>query len=157
MKKEIFFGLIENIKYKEAKIEFEKLDALEQEKILFDYSNQKESLEALGFLDYLAINGWPERKILTWYIDHLVHALCFIDGAYGLGLYYTKKLCKLEPSVENLEKLFLFYEIPEKLLDDDMALKVAYEILKIDETHEYAQQIVTEIKQKQQALNILES
>lgn len=155
--KEEFYVLLRDFKYEEALKMMCDRNEIGQRDLLFEYSYDTGSIDILGFLNFLQNQGWSEECILKWYRYILINALCHIDGAYALAFYYTKKMCKLNPSVDNLEYLFIFHEIPEKLLDDDMALKVAYEILKLDETHEYAQQIVTEIKQKEQVLNILES
>jgi len=61
----------------------------------------------------------------------LVHSFCHLEGAYVGALYHTRKAINLSPRDISLKEFLLFFHgIPEKLISDKEAEKVAQEILK---------------------------
>lgn len=59
-------------------------------------------------------------------------ALCHIEGGYSVALFYARELLKRERSVENLQAIIAFYEIPEQLIDEEELADLVEEILEKD-------------------------
>uniref|UniRef100_UPI00386593EC hypothetical protein n=1 Tax=Treponema saccharophilum TaxID=165 RepID=UPI00386593EC len=67
--------------------------------------------------------------------------LCFVDGAYSIGLFHARQLLAKEYSVKNLEMLLFFHDLPEKLVGRDEALKIAARILRLEPGNQLALRI----------------
>jgi len=58
------------------------------------------------------------------------HPLCFIDGAYEVALYHTKRVLEIAPEdIEAMEMLLFFNTVPDKLISDEEATGIAHAIL----------------------------
>lgn len=63
--------------------------------------------------------------------DILCHPLCHLEGAYLSGFYHAQECVRLAPEKVSYREFLLFFaEIPEKLLDKKIALKLAEDILR---------------------------
>ena len=130
--KERLFTALRNNEYEFVKTELARKSLVEQKELLLEYSYTFESIDILGFLDFLQENGWEEKHILLWRESILVNALCHIEGAYALGLYCAQKLYQLDANIINLKGLLFYNEIPEKLISDEKAQEIMKEILQKD-------------------------
>lgn len=98
--------------------------------------------------NYTFVNGWLieeetyDKHILA--INLLFHPLCHIEGAYQSSLYHVKRCMNLSESNDliSLENLLFLNEVPEKVVSDEEAKKVALEILRIDPDHEIAKKYI---------------
>ena len=75
----------------------------------------------------------------------VIGPLCFIEGAYSIGLFHARQLVKKDFCVKNLVQVLFFYTIPEKLINKDEALEIANQVLKLDPNNQVALQIIREI------------
>ena len=79
---------------------------------------------------------WLEKNktkyLLEMTIDVMINPLCFVEGAYEVALFHTRELLKIDFSVETMEKVIFFHDIPEKLVEEKEAEAVAREIIKIE-------------------------
>lgn len=71
-------------------------------------------------------------------IDIMIHPLCHIEGAYSVALFHAREVLSIEKSIGNLERILFFYNIPEKLVDEQEAKIIAKEILKIEPNNQVA-------------------
>lgn len=102
---------------------------------------QTESISVYAFSEYMS----SFDDCIEWYkliIELLINPLCFIEGAYSIAFYYSKELLKKEQSIENMERLLFFYDIPEKLLEKEKAFDMAKYIIKIDSKNAVAIKIL---------------
>jgi len=145
MIKERLQGLIFNYNFKEAKEIFNELNEEKQDESLLLIANETESILIYTFICYLIAEN------NTALIHHLASvimstALCYIEGAYQTAFYHAKKAIELSPTdVELKEFLLFFYEIPEKLLTKEEAIKIATEILVTKKTSKVAKEIIKKV------------
>ncbi|WP_146130573.1 hypothetical protein [Laceyella sediminis] len=65
--------------------------------------------------------------------------LCSIDGAYNVGFYHAKRAVELSPEDASFKEHLLFYHaIPDKLLSDEEAEKIAKSILEMEPDNQTA-------------------
>lgn len=62
---------------------------------------------------------------------------------YSIALFHARELLLIERSVENLERILIFYNIPEKLLDEEEAQYISKEILEIEPHNKVALGVIT--------------
>ena len=103
----------------------------EQRDMIMNLAYDTESIAIYGFLRYM-LEKSKTKYLLELTIDIMINPLCFIEGAYAVALFHTRELLKVDFSVETLERLIFFHNIPEKLVDDKEAELVAREIIKIE-------------------------
>ena len=75
-------------------------------------------------------------------INIMLNPLCFIEGAYSIGLFHARELLAIDRNVENLERLLFFYNIPEKLIDYKEASSIAEELLLMESDNEVALELL---------------
>lgn len=75
-------------------------------------------------------------------VDIMINPLCFIEGAYSVALFHSRELLIKERSVENLERIIFFYNIPEKLIDKEEVECISAEILKKEPNNEVALSVI---------------
>ena len=68
----------------------------------------------------------------------MLNPLCFVEGAYSAALFHARELLAMEKSVENLERVLFFYNIPEKLIEEEEAILISREILKLEPDNKIA-------------------
>ena len=71
-------------------------------------------------------------------IDIMLNPLCFIEGAYSVALFHARELLLIEKNLRNLERIIFFYNIPEKLVDEEEAKYISKEISKEQPDNEVA-------------------
>jgi hypothetical protein len=121
--------LIQKANFSEAKNLLLQLQTTERDKLLTDISYEMESIAVYSFICYL-INETSDSSLHELAVNILIHTLNYIEGAYSSALYHAKKLLELEPnSIGNKELILFFFDIPEKLISETYALKIAEEIL----------------------------
>lgn len=97
----------------------------------------------LGFITYLLMNDNS-----CFHHELAANALiqmCWLEGAYSLAYYHASEMVRIQPDVKNKEFMLFFNEIPEKPMSDDLALKLAKEILEIDSSCSIAKEIVEKL------------
>lgn len=133
--------MIISAEYESAKVMFLKMSNDEKRDAILEIAYEIESLGVYSFVVYM-MNYDNKVQWLKIAIDIMLNPLCFIEGAYSVALYHSKELLKIEYSLENMERLLFFYNIPERLLSHEEANKIAKEIL-IVEPHNLAALKVT--------------
>ena len=74
----------------------------------------------------------------------MTNALNVLPKGYEIGFDHAKKSIELEPNDYSYkEYLLLFYQIPNKLLSKDEAIKIANEILKVDQENKAAKLVLS--------------
>lgn len=132
-----------NGKYDEAK---EICDSMSMEDIkneIIQIAYQTESLSVYAFSEYMS----SFKDCIEWnklIIEILINPLCFIEGAYSIAFHYSKQLLKKEYSIDNMERLLFFYDIPERLLEKEKALDIAKSIIQIDSMNAIAKKVLKE-------------
>ena len=102
-----------------------------QRDIIMDLAYDTESIAIYGFLRYMLEKN-KTKYLLEMTIDVMINPLCFVEGAYEVALFHTRELLKIDFSVETMEKVIFFHDIPEKLVEEKEAEEVAREIIKIE-------------------------
>lgn len=76
-------------------------------------------------------------------------ALSHYTNAFSIGLFHARKAAALEPKViSHQEWLLSFYDIPDKIMSDTEACKIAQNILKIDPINSIASSTLNKINMK---------
>ena len=94
-----------------------------------------------SFAQYMFI----ETDKIEWLktaLSLVIGPFCFVDGAYSIGLFHARQLLARDYSIQNLEQLLFFHDIPEKLINRDEALEIADRILKFDSSNQLALKII---------------
>ena len=112
---------------------------------LLDIAYDKESIEVYFFvLTLIEKHETSEMHYLASKV--LSTALCHTKGAYNAALYHARKSIQLAPEdISYKEYLLLFYNIPEKLISDNEALKISQKILSVNPDNKIAQEIMDKI------------
>ena len=76
----------------------------------------------------------------------MAYVLCWMEGAYAVGICHARELVSLEKNIDNLILLLSFYGLPEHLMDDEEAKKVAKEILALDTNNKEALAVLDEFQ-----------
>lgn len=97
-----------------------------------------------SFIEYM-IEKTQKIRWRELAIEIMVY-LAHIEGAYSVALFHARQLLSVEKTVENLEMILFFYEVPEKLVDNKEAKHIATEILKLDMENEKALDILERLK-----------
>lgn len=91
-----------------------------------------------------AVHMFAETDGIEWLetaLSLVIGPLCFVDGAYSIGLFHARQLLAKEYSVKNLEMLLFFHDLPEKLVGRDEALEIAARILRLEPGNQLALRI----------------
>ena len=100
-----------------------------------------ENLSVYGFIQYM-IRRTENANWIKLAVDIMLNPFGFMEGAYSVALYHARELVLMERNIINLERLLFFYNIPEKLINDEEAKNIAKEILKTDANNKVAQDII---------------
>lgn len=111
---------------------------------ILEISYDTESISVLGF-SIFALNYTNDEFWFELVIEILLNVFSFIEGAYSMAFYYSRKVSEMNRSKENLIRLLFFYELPEKLLKDDEAAEIANEILLMDSSDMIANEVLSKI------------
>ena len=125
LKKLILLGEFSKTKYFLNKVNNDIL-----EKIIFEIGCDEESLCAYSFICFLIKND--ETVELHCLASELLNiAFPHLIGSCQTSLYHIKQAIELKPDDVTLKEALLFFNIiPEKLISDETAWKIANEILK---------------------------
>jgi hypothetical protein len=117
----------------------------ELEDTLLKLAFDSKSLSVYGYVSHLLIKKETSNYHYLAYMI-LFHALNFLDGAYYTALYHAKRAVDLSPErVDFKENLLLFYELPEKILDEIEARRIANDILELDPKNNLALNFISEL------------
>ena len=108
--------------------------------LMMNVAYDMENLSVYGFIQYM-IRRTENANWIKLAVDIMLNPFCFMEGAYSVALHHARELLLMERNIENLERLLLFYNIPEKLINDEEAKNIAEEILKTDANNKVAQDI----------------
>lgn len=98
---------------------------------IMDFAYETESISAFDFAQFM----WYETKTVGWIeviVKLMLNPLCFVEGAYSVALFYAREMLKIEYSIENLEQLLFFYELPEAILEREEADNIIKNLLELD-------------------------
>lgn len=140
--------MIENLKinllqgkYKEVEKMCENMDMSSIRDVIMTVAYDTENICIYSFIRYMIEKtgkaSWTELAI-----DVMLNPLCFMEGAYSVALFHVRELLLIKKTIENLEKVLFFYNIPEKLVDKEEAQYIAQEILKIEPNNKVALEVL---------------
>ena len=105
-------------KYKDAEKICEGVAINDLRDIIIKIAYETESICVYSFVNYMIQKtkeiGWIELAI-----DIMINPLCFLEGAYSVALFHARELLHIEKSIKNLDRILFFYNIPEKLIDEE--------------------------------------
>jgi len=123
--------------YNEAEMICKKMDEKTIKEILMTIAYDTENISVYSFIQYM-INKTHKASWTELAIDIMINPLCFIEGAYSVALFHARELLSYERTVKNLERIIFFYNIPEKLVDEQEAKGISKEILNIEPNNKVA-------------------
>jgi len=132
---------LEQGKYPDIEEMCREMNAFEIRDIFMNIAYETESINVYGFIVYMT----RKQENIEWIkltVDIMLNPLCFIEGAYSIALFHARELLRIDRNVENLERLLFFYNVPEKLIDEDEARSIAEELLTIAPDNKVALQII---------------
>ncbi|MBN2909209.1 hypothetical protein JQC72_06690 [Polycladomyces sp. WAk] len=98
--------------------------------ILLEIAFETESLLVLTFTNYL-LQKCGDARIHLLIAELLVTAFSHFEGAYPSAFYHIKQAdLNMKGDVSVKEFLLLFHEIPDKLISEEEAKKIAIDVLK---------------------------
>lgn len=112
--------------------------------IYFNIADRTESLSVYGFTQYM-FKKTSNTIWLSLSSSIMAYILCRIEGAYAVGIFHARELVSMEKNINNLILLLSFYGLPENLMTDEEAEKIAKEILAINTNNEEALAVLNEI------------
>ena len=134
-----------NAKYEQAAKKFKNMNNEEIHDIIwFNIADRLESLSVYGFTQYM----FKKTENTIWLSLSVVimsFTLCWMEGAYAVGIFHARELVSLEKNIDNLILLLSFYELPERLMKEEEAERISKEILKLDKNNEIALNILNEV------------
>ena len=139
---------IEKIKVKLIYGEYQEIEQIcrnqteaEIRDLMMNVAYDTENLSVYGFIQYM-IRRTKNANWIKLAVDIMLNPFSFMEGAYSVALYHARELILMERNIKNLERLLFFYNIPEKLINDEEAKNIAEEILKTDANNKVAQDII---------------
>lgn len=134
-----------NAKYEQAAKKFKNMNNEEIHDIIwFNIADRTESLSVYGFTQYM-FKKTGNTLWLNLSVIIMAYTLCWIEGAYAVGIFHARELVSLEKNVDNLLLLLSFYGLPERLMKEKEAESIAKEILKLDKNNEIALNVLNEV------------
>ncbi len=109
--------------------------------ILMNIAYETESINVYGFIAHMTRKA-ENVEWLKLAVDIMLNPLCFIEGAYSIALFHARELLSIDRNAENLERILFFYNIPERLVDEDEACCIAEELLAIESDNNVAFEII---------------
>lgn len=109
-------------------------------------SYENNSIINYSFLNYLMVKE-ESKDLHDLAFSLLVNPLCHIEGAYNSALYHAKRSVALTEgkNVGSLENLLFLNSIPDKLINNQDAIDICNQILKLDNSNEIAQSTIEEL------------
>ena len=139
---------IEKIKVKLIYGEYQEIEQIcrnqteaEIRDLMMNVAYDTENLSVYGFIQYM-IRRTENANWIKLAVDIMLNPFSCMEGAYSGALYHARELVLMERNIKNLERLLFFYNIPEKLINDEEAKNIAEEILKTDANNKVAQDII---------------
>ena len=124
-------------KYKEAEDICKSMDDNSIRDMIMTIAYDTENICLYCFIQYM-IQRTGKVSWIELAIDIMLNPLCFIEGAYSVALFHARELLLIEKNLRNLERIIFFYNIPEKLVDEEEAKYISNEILKEQPDNEVA-------------------
>lgn len=139
-----FVNNLINLNFHKAMIQINGLPLEKSDEIILKAAYDTESIVIYTFACYLIEKGnfYYHRTAMKL----MIHVFQYIEGAYSTALYHLRCLCLNEPdNIDHMEMLLFFWNIPEKLVNDEEALSVSYKIIECDPTNLAALDTISKI------------
>ena len=134
-----------NAKYEQVAKKFKNVsDEDIHDIIYFNIADRTESLSVYGFTQYM-FKKTGNTLWLNLSVIIMAYTLCWMEGAYAVGIFHARELVSLKKNVDNLLLLLSFYGLPERLMKEEEAESIAKEILKLDKNNEIALNVLNEV------------
>lgn len=118
-------------KYKEAEKICKTIDANTIRDVVMTIAYDTEGICVYSFIQYM-IERTREESWIELAIDVMLNPLCHVEGSYSVALFHARELLLIEKNIKNLERIIFFYNIPEKLVDEEEVKYILKEILKVE-------------------------
>ena len=128
-------------KYEEVESQLTDISETAIRDLLLNIAFETESVSVYGFVQYMS----SKTRDLRWTelaIEIMINPLCHIEGAYSVALFHSREISSNDRTIDNLERILFFYDLPEKLVEKEEAHNIAREIIKTDPTNEIAMKIL---------------
>ena len=138
----IFKKCILKAEFSKAENLMKKITIKDLDEILFSLAYDKETINSYGFLCHILKKH--EKAVYHAIASVLLsNAVNYLPYVYHLALFHQRRAVELEPTnVGYKEYLLYFNDIPEKVLSDKEAIKIAKEILVLDPKNEVASRVI---------------
>lgn len=124
-------------KYREAEEKCRHMNMSNIRDIIMTIAYDTENICVYSFIQYM-IRKTEKTDWIELAIDVMLNPLCFVEGAYSVALFHARELLSITKSVEALERILFFYNMPERLVEFEEAQHIAKEILKLEPNNEIA-------------------
>ncbi len=112
---------------------------------LLQYAYDTESIVAYGFASYMNRKHESVFWVKLLY-EIITNPLCFLEGAYLLALLHARELVHLLDDVESMEKIIFLHNIPEKIVSDEEAYRIAKKMLTKDSENQVALDLLKKLQ-----------
>lgn len=123
--------LLEAGQYKDAEKICMGLDFISIRDLIMELAYDTESLSVYSFVRYMK-KSTSNIEWMELAVDVMLNPLCSVEGAYSVALFHARELLSNARTVDNLERILFFYNIPEQLVTEKEAKEIAREILEVD-------------------------
>ncbi|MFB1051683.1 hypothetical protein [Paraliobacillus sp. JSM ZJ581] len=133
-------GNLEKAKKVSSDLSYEELDAK-----LTDIAFENSSITNYTFLMSLIVEN-EKAELHRIAFDMLVNPLCHIEGAYYAALYHAKRCVELtdQQDVGYLTNFLFLHDVPDTVVSEKEAYKIAEKILLLDPNNEIAKEFMDE-------------
>ncbi len=135
--------LINNLDYYNAYDIFIKLSYQQKQNQMVSIACYSDNIKIIGFMSFVLQKSpsYENHSVMLLVLKQM----CWIKGAYDVALFHAMEMHRISPTITSKLDLLFFWTIPEKLISDDFALKLAEEILTEDPSCIMAKKIFNQI------------
>ncbi|MDE6592201.1 MAG: hypothetical protein K2K57_03950 [Oscillospiraceae bacterium] len=129
--------------FEKAKREIDKLSVDKRKETILQAGYDTESIIVYTFACYLAQGDRSYHEAAE---ELMLHVFTHIEGAYSAALYHLRQRYDNDTdNLDYLEMLLFFWSVPEKLIDDDEALRAAEKIIEREADNRIALNVIAKI------------
>lgn len=136
--------LIQSCRFKEAVAIFDQLSFDESREVFFEIND---GLELYGFM-WVLLKNHDIEKFNELAESILTLELVYVESSYQMAFFHVNQMLKANPSLDNKLELLFYYNIPERILNEELAYEYAKEILSYQPDSLVAKMTIDEIEER---------